>query len=382
MSTTRQPTVGSVRAVPRRTPPHTPRHDRARAVGRRARRARVDAARSRAPSSTSRPSPSRSASPRRSRSTTTPCACSMRAGDASTPANVEEVDGRTIVRGPRRHRRRRLRRDVEGRERRRPSDQRRVHLARRRGCPPRSIRRSSPTSLPGSAPARAVGVAAGIARWRRVRQPAPVARRDSVRGLPVAGRRRRSPDPTGPVVLAGRPRGGHGRRHRSPGRRASPAARLADALKPSVFGDVLDTTFGKVWLARVVLLAPFVLLLTQLRGGAADVVARRRRRARPRDRRHARRSPVTPTAAGGPSSRRSPTSAHVSAAAVWLGGLSALVLAALRADEREARDDRRAVLAGGVRGGGRGRASPARSSPCARSRRSTRSRRATAGCSR
>lgn len=112
---------------------------------------------------------------------------------------------------------------------------------------------------------------------------------------------------------------------------------LADALTPSVFGDVLDTTFGKVWLARLVLLVPFAALLARLHAStrawwriAAVAVGLA--------------IAATPALSGHADSGRWSALAkiadtvHVAAAAVWLGGLAALVVAALRGDDRQARE--------------------------------------------
>lgn len=112
---------------------------------------------------------------------------------------------------------------------------------------------------------------------------------------------------------------------------------LGDALKPAVFGNVLETTVGKVWLARLALLAAVAVLLTQLRSasqtwwrGTAVVLGLA--------------VAATPALSGHADSGRWTALAkvadtvHVGAAAVWLGGLAALVVAALRIDERDVRD--------------------------------------------
>ena len=111
---------------------------------------------------------------------------------------------------------------------------------------------------------------------------------------------------------------------------------VSDALKPSVFGDVVDTTFGTVWLARLALLVPMAWVLTQVR--------------------HAHRGwwrvnavvlgvaiAATPAFAGHADSGRWTTLAkvadvvHVVAAAAWLGGLAVLAVRALRRDVPDAR---------------------------------------------
>ena len=111
---------------------------------------------------------------------------------------------------------------------------------------------------------------------------------------------------------------------------------LADALRPSVFGDAADTTFGTVWLARLALLVPMAWVLSQV--GHADrswwrvnavvlgvAIA------------------ATPAFAGHADSGRWTALAkvadivHVVAAAVWLGGLAVLAVRALRRDVPDAR---------------------------------------------
>lgn len=111
---------------------------------------------------------------------------------------------------------------------------------------------------------------------------------------------------------------------------------LLDAVRPSVFGDAVDTTFGTVWLARLALVVPMAWVLTQVR--------------------HAGRSwwrvnavvlgvavAATPAFAGHADSGRWTAMAkvadvaHVVAAAVWLGGLAVLAVRALRRDVPDAR---------------------------------------------
>jgi len=112
---------------------------------------------------------------------------------------------------------------------------------------------------------------------------------------------------------------------------------LLDAIKPSVIGDTLGTTFGHVWLARLVLLLPAALLLQRLdrartngwRAGAALVglglVA-------------------TPALSGHADTGRWVAwaklfdIAHVGSGAVWLGGLTMLLAVVLRSDVTDARE--------------------------------------------
>jgi copper transport protein len=111
---------------------------------------------------------------------------------------------------------------------------------------------------------------------------------------------------------------------------------LLDAFKPSVFGDVLDTTFGKVWLIRLALLAPLAWLLGVL--DKADrpwwrvdvaviglaIVA-------------------TPAFSGHADSGRWLGLAkafdivHVAGGAVWIGGIAVLLVAAVRKENADAR---------------------------------------------
>ena len=111
---------------------------------------------------------------------------------------------------------------------------------------------------------------------------------------------------------------------------------LTDALQPSVLGDAVDTTFGTVWLARLALLAPMAWVLTQLRhAGRAwwrvnAVVLGVAIAATPAFAGHADSGRWTALA-------KVADVAHVVAAAVWLGGLTVLVLRALRRDVPEAR---------------------------------------------
>ena len=111
---------------------------------------------------------------------------------------------------------------------------------------------------------------------------------------------------------------------------------LFDALKPSVIGDSLDTEFGKVWLARIVLLLPAAVLLQQLGqvrrpwwriSGVALGLALL----------------VTPALTGHADTgrwvglARLDDVAHLAGGAVWLGGLAVLLFAALRTDVPEAK---------------------------------------------
>lgn len=104
---------------------------------------------------------------------------------------------------------------------------------------------------------------------------------------------------------------------------------VLDALRPSVFTDVLDTTVGKVWLLRALLLVPVAGLLANVRhagqrwwqAGAAvlGIVL-----------------VATPAFSGHADSGRWIEVAkaldvtHVAAAAVWLGGVAMLLVAGLR----------------------------------------------------
>jgi copper transport protein len=112
---------------------------------------------------------------------------------------------------------------------------------------------------------------------------------------------------------------------------------LLDALKPSVIGDTLDTTFGRVWLARLALLVIAAALLqlidrvrtTGWRLGAFVVGLA---------------LVATPAFSGHADTGRwvawakAFDIAHVASGAVWLGGLAMLLAVVLRSDVTEARD--------------------------------------------
>lgn len=111
---------------------------------------------------------------------------------------------------------------------------------------------------------------------------------------------------------------------------------LVDALQPSVFADVLDTTFGTVWLARAALLLPVAWLLWQLPRATttwwrvAAMVAGAVLVATPAFSGHADSGRWLEVA-------KALDVTHVGAAAVWLGGLAVLLLAVLRTDVTDAR---------------------------------------------
>jgi copper transport protein len=109
---------------------------------------------------------------------------------------------------------------------------------------------------------------------------------------------------------------------------------LGDALKPSVIGDVLDTRFGKAWLARIVLLVlamPLVLALqrTRTRRGPLVIVGALMAVA----------IMVTPGLGGHASTGRWVAVAlpfdtiHVLATSMWFGGLLVLSIEVLRSDD-------------------------------------------------
>lgn len=108
---------------------------------------------------------------------------------------------------------------------------------------------------------------------------------------------------------------------------------LADALRPGVVADVLDTTFGEVWLARLVLLLPAAVLLDQLARGRAGTAWWRLAGAATGSA-----LLLTPALSGHADTGRWVIAAqvadvlHLGAAAVWLGGLVVLALAALRTE--------------------------------------------------
>jgi copper transport protein len=126
----------------------------------------------------------------------------------------------------------------------------------------------------------------------------------------------------------------------------SAALGLADALKPSLWSDVFATRFGKVWIARAVLLvvaAPLVSMLVPRRGpavehplpgwwtpaiallGAALVTT-------PALAGHASSGPLVPIAIPA-------DAAHVAGMSLWLGGLAMLLFALLPSgDARTLRD--------------------------------------------
>jgi copper transport protein len=111
---------------------------------------------------------------------------------------------------------------------------------------------------------------------------------------------------------------------------------LGDAADPSVIGDVLDTRFGAVSLARLILLVPIALLLLQVRRAGElwwrvlavalglSLVA-------------------TPAFSGHADAgrwvgwARAFDIAHLASSAVWVGGLAVLLLVALRPDVSDAR---------------------------------------------
>ena len=111
---------------------------------------------------------------------------------------------------------------------------------------------------------------------------------------------------------------------------------LLDALKPSVIDQSIDTTFGKVWLARVIVLGPVAVLLQlltevrrawwRLTGGALGLAL-----------------VVTPVLTGHADTGRWVTLArladvgHLAGGAVWLGGLTVLLVGALRTEVAGAR---------------------------------------------
>ncbi|MEA3055644.1 MAG: copper transport protein [Actinomycetota bacterium] len=112
---------------------------------------------------------------------------------------------------------------------------------------------------------------------------------------------------------------------------------LLDALKPSVIGDTLGTSFGHVWLARLLLLMPAAVLLqsidrvrTSAWRAAAAVVGIA--------------LVTTPALSGHADTGRWVAwatlfdVAHVGSGAVWLGGLTMLLAVVLRTDVTEARD--------------------------------------------
>jgi copper transport protein len=112
---------------------------------------------------------------------------------------------------------------------------------------------------------------------------------------------------------------------------------LADALDPSVFADVLDTRFGKAWFARAVMLvlaAPVVALLAKRRArrGVLPIVALALGAG----------IAITPALSGHASAGRWVALAipldglHVFAMSVWLGGLAALAVEALRSTDVDA----------------------------------------------
>jgi copper transport protein len=109
---------------------------------------------------------------------------------------------------------------------------------------------------------------------------------------------------------------------------------LGDALKPSVIGDVLDTRFGKAWLARLVLLlvaVPVVLALQRTRARRGPLVAVGALLAVA--------IMVTPGWGGHASTGRWVGIAlpfdtlHVLATSMWFGGLVVLSLEVLRSDD-------------------------------------------------
>jgi copper transport protein len=112
---------------------------------------------------------------------------------------------------------------------------------------------------------------------------------------------------------------------------------LVDAFKPSVFSDTLDTRYGTVWLARAGMLLPMGWLLTQLKSADkpwwridAAVIGFA--------------IAATPALSGHADSGRWTGLAkvadvvHVGGAAIWLGGLAVLLLAALRSEVPDAKD--------------------------------------------
>ena len=112
---------------------------------------------------------------------------------------------------------------------------------------------------------------------------------------------------------------------------------VLDAIKPSVIGDTLDTTFGHVWLARLVLLVAAAALLQTIdrvrtsgwRAGALLVGLA---------------LVATPAFSGHADTGRwvawakAFDIAHVASGAVWLGGLTMLLAVVLRSDVTEARE--------------------------------------------
>jgi copper transport protein len=111
---------------------------------------------------------------------------------------------------------------------------------------------------------------------------------------------------------------------------------LTDVLKPSVVSDSLDTTFGDVWLLRIVLLVPAAALLQLLPhvrrewwrvAGAGLGLA----------------LVATPAFSGHADTGRwvglakIDDVAHLASGAVWLGGLAVLLLAALQTDVPDAK---------------------------------------------
>jgi copper transport protein len=112
---------------------------------------------------------------------------------------------------------------------------------------------------------------------------------------------------------------------------------LGDVLKPSVIGDSFDTTFGKVWMARLALLVPAALLLRSLArsattwwraGGAVVGLALL----------------ATPALSGHADTGRWVGLAkvvdvsHLAAAALWVGGRGVILVAVLRSDVMVARE--------------------------------------------
>jgi copper transport protein len=121
---------------------------------------------------------------------------------------------------------------------------------------------------------------------------------------------------------------------------------LADALKPSVFGDTLDTTFGAVWLVRAVALVPAAVVLLRLRDAsrawwrAAAATVGLVLVATPAFSGHADTGRWLEVAKG-------LDVTHLAAGALWVGGLAVLLLVVLRDDGARAVVERFSALAFG-----------------------------------